>query len=112
MKYIDGVSSNEDSGNEEEEDQDQGAFSSLQTMNNVLSSKNVSSEGLHLNHDIADIVDAPGEEGEEKSESGEEIVDTFRVIGLRRKAGESLVSEITMTMINNLMKAIENAYLL
>ena len=39
----------------------------------------------------------PGEEGEEKSESGEEIVDTFRVIGLRRKAGESLVSEMTMT---------------
>ena len=106
MKYIDGVSSNEDSGNEEEEDQDQGAFSSLQTMNNVLSSKNISSEGLHLNHDIADIVDAPGEEGEEKSESGEEIVDTFRVIGLRRKAGESLVSGITMNMINNLMRAI------
>ena len=109
MKYIDGVSSNEDSGNEEEDDQDQGAFSSTeQTMNNVLSSKNISSEGLHLNHDIADIVDAPGEEGEEKSESGEEIVDTFRVIGLRRKAGESLVSEITMTMINNnnLMRAI------
>ena len=39
----------------------------------------------------------PGEEGEEKSESGEEIVDTFRVIGLRRKAGESLVLEMTMT---------------
>ena len=33
-----------------------------------------------------------GEEGEEKSDSGEEIVDTFRVIGLRRKAGESLVT--------------------
>ena len=32
VKYIDGVSSNEDSGNEEEEDQDQGAFSS--TANN------------------------------------------------------------------------------
>ena len=76
-------------------------FLLLQTMNNVLSSKNISSEGLHLNHDIAEylilLMPRPGEEGEEKSESGEEIVDTFRVIGLRRKAGESLVLEMTMT---------------
>lgn len=55
VKYIDGVSSNEDSGNEEEDEKE------------------------------------AVEEGEEKEDSGEEIVDTFRVIGLRRKAGESLV---------------------
>jgi len=59
VKYIDGVSSNEDSGNEEDEEEE------------------------------------PGEEGEEKSDSGEEIVDTFRVIGLRRKAGESLGLTVT-----------------
>ena len=53
MKYIDGVSSNEDS---EEEDQER-----------------------------------TDDEREEKSDSSEEIVDTFRVIGLRRKPGESLV---------------------
>ena len=33
------------------------------------------------------------EEGE-KSNSSEEIVDTFRVIGLRRKPGESLVINV------------------
>ena len=54
VKYIDGVSSNEDS---EEED----------------------------------IEEKAAEETEEKSDSSEEIVDTFRVIGLRRKPGESLV---------------------
>ena len=31
-------------------------FLLLQTMNNVLSSKNISSEGLHLNHDIAEYL--------------------------------------------------------
>ena len=95
MKYIDGVSSNEDSGNEEEDDQDQGAFSSTANNQQCLVIQK------HLNHDIAEylilLMPRPGEEGEEKSESGEEIVDTFRVIGLRRKAGESLVSEMTMT---------------
>ena len=56
VKYIDGVSSNEDSGEEEAgEDED---------------------------------------EAEDKSDSSEEIVDTFRVIGLRRKAGESLVRKL------------------
>ena len=55
VKYIDGVSSNEESEEEEEVGED------------------------------------PGEGGEEKSDSSEEIVDTFRVIGLRRKPGESLV---------------------
>lgn len=59
VKYIDGVSSNEDSGNEEEEEEE------------------------------------AVEEGEEKEDSGEEIVDTFRVIGLRRKAGESLGLTVT-----------------
>ena len=59
VKYIDGVSSGEDSGNEEEEEKQE------------------------------------NEEGEEKAEdSGEEIVDTFRMIGLRRKAGESLVRRV------------------
>lgn len=59
VKYIDGVSSNEDS--EEEEGQ------------------------------------TDSEEKEEKSEdSGEEVVDTFRVIGLRRKPGESLGLTVTL----------------
>ena len=57
VKYIDGVSSNEDS---EEED----------------------------------IKEKESEEKAEKSDSSEEIVDTFRVIGLRRKAGESLVIKV------------------
>ena len=36
--------------------------------------------------------------GEEKSDdSGEEVVDTFRVIGLRRKPGESLVIKLYST---------------
>jgi hypothetical protein len=34
---------------------------------------------------------AKSPEDKEKSDSSEEIVDTFRVIGLRRKKGESLV---------------------
>ena len=60
VKYIDGVSSNEDS--EEEEGQ------------------------------------SDSEEKEEKGEdSGEEVVDTFRVIGLRRKPGESLVIKLYST---------------
>ncbi len=60
VKYIDGVSSNEDS--EEEDGQ------------------------------------AEAEEREEKSDdSGEEVVDTFRVIGLRRKPGESLVIKLYST---------------
>ena len=59
MKYIDGVSSNEDSENEE-----------------------------------AEVGD---DDKEEKSDSGEEIVDTFRVIGLRRKPGESLVIKFYYT---------------
>ena len=54
VKYIDGVSSNEDSEEEDPEKRED-------------------------------------ENVEEKSDSGEEIVDTFRVIGLRRKPGESLV---------------------
>jgi len=58
VKYIDGVSSNEDS---EEED----------------------------------IEEKAAEETEEKSDSSEEIVDTFRVIGLRRKPGESLGLTVT-----------------
>ena len=38
------------------------------------------------------------DEKEEKSEdSGEEVVDTFRVIGLRRKPGESLVIKLYST---------------
>jgi len=57
VKYIDGVSSNEDS---EEEDQER-----------------------------------TDDEREEKSDSSEEIVDTFRVIGLRRKPGESLGLTVT-----------------
>ncbi len=42
----------------------------------------------------SDSEDKPAEaaEDKEKSDSSEEIVDTFRVIGLRRKKGESLVS--------------------
>ena len=60
VKYIDGVSSNEDSEEEEGERE--------------------------------------AEEKEEKSEeNGEEIVDTFRVIGLRRKPGESLVIKLYST---------------
>ena len=60
VKYIDGVSSTEDS----EEDEGQ----------------------------------AEDEEKEEKSDdSGEEVVDTFRVIGLRRKPGESLVIKLYST---------------
>ena len=31
------------------------------------------------------------EEEKEKTEEGEEVVDTYRVVGLRRKKGESLV---------------------
>ena len=50
VKYIDGVSSNEDSDEDEEEKHE--------------------------------------EEAEEPTDSSEEIVDTFRVIGLRRKPGE------------------------
>ena len=56
VKYIDGVSSNEDSDEDEEEKQEV--------------------------------------EAEEKTDSSEEIVDTFRVIGLRRKPGESLVINV------------------
>ena len=56
VKYIDGVSSNEDSDEDEVEKQE--------------------------------------EEAEEKTDSSEEIVDTFRVIGLRRKPGESLVINV------------------
>ena len=56
VKYIDGVSSNEDSGDEEAGEEE--------------------------------------DEVEDKSDSSEEIVDTFRVIGLRRKAGESLVRKL------------------
>ena len=57
VKYIDGVSSNEES---EEED----------------------------------VEEKELDEKAEKSDSSEEIVDTFRVIGLRRKAGESLVIKV------------------
>ena len=57
VKYIDGVSSNEDSEEEDIEEKD-------------------------------------SEEKAEKSDSSEEIVDTFRVIGLRRKPGESLVIKL------------------
>ena len=65
VKYIDGVSSNEDSENEEEE---------------------------------------TGEDDkEEKSDSGEEIVDTFRVIGLRRKPGESLVINFYYTFYSSII---------
>lgn len=38
-----------------------------------------------------DLEKKEDENMEDKSDSGEEIVDTFRVIGLRRKPGESLV---------------------
>ena len=58
VKYIDGVSSNEDS---EEEEQ------------------------------------AEAEDKEKSEDSGEEVVDTFRVIGLRRKPGESLVIKLYST---------------
>ena len=57
VKYIDGVSSNEES---EEED----------------------------------VEEKELDDKAEKSDSSEEIVDTFRVIGLRRKAGESLVIKV------------------
>lgn len=62
VKYIDGVSSEEDSDLEGEDEGD---------------------------HDAKN-----GEDGKDKdnSDSTEEIVDTFRVIGLRRKKGEALVS--------------------
>ena len=61
VKYIDGVSSNEDSEEENVEE-------------NVA------------------------EEKEEKSDSSEEIVDTYRVIGIRRKPGESLVSNYNILL--------------
>ena len=85
MKYIDGVSSNEDSGNEEEEEEEAGEW--------LIFAENITGEGFIGTFTIATIMIMmmTGEEGEEKSDSGEEIVDTFRVIGLRRKAGESLV---------------------
>ena len=52
---------------------------------------------LHFYHESFQLSGEESEEEEEaeergQSESSEEIVDTFRVIGLRRRKGESLVS--------------------
>ena len=49
-------------------------------------------DGVSSNED-SDDGGVEKEEGE-KSNSSEEIVDTFRVIGLRRKPGESLVINV------------------
>ena len=66
----------------------------LQILGNIITKFHPNSEitFLIIAIIIIIIIIITGEEGEEKSDSGEEIVDTFRVIGLRRKAGESLVT--------------------
>ena len=63
----------------------------LQILGNIITKFHPNSEIKFFIIAIIIII-ITGEEGEEKSDSGEEIVDTFRVIGLRRKAGESLVT--------------------
>ena len=56
---------------------------------------------MHFHHRPSQFSGEESEEEEEaeergQSESSEEIVDTFRVIGLRRRKGESLVSYFSL----------------
>ena len=59
---------------------------------------------MSSNEDSENEEEETGEEDkEEKSDSGEEIVDTFRVIGLRRKPGESLVINFYYTFYSSII---------